>query len=798
MSATMSTSADTIRSLHGPPRLASPTPSSPPDSPSLSASGSSVSSFPSVSSSFFFSSAAASPPHEPVPHPVEETLIIPSLTLPAPLLRRKEARGPVTRLLVLGSADIATAALCVDSPDADAWVDEDGFRVLRMETGWRDPSGDGAESDSASRCNIELVALGEDIHQFDVHATANRILTPFRRIAALLAPPLLSSAHEEEELLTALLAGPEVPLYTALLVVPPSFSSNTASTSASVSNSAPPLADIAIDAIPESLRRLVPVICLVPEPAPPPPPNPPPSREDADANAVEGEDPNDSVDTIPPLDLDLDLDLDTAPAPSSALDGPPTARPPHQAYLHPGTDDEPPTLPPQTGTQHNAYTPSALRHALRLSYSPPPSAPAPGARDLRTAAAVCFVRWWRAGGGDPYARAASPRHRHSFLIPSQSPFQSFQSQVESRSQSRQIECQSQAHSPPHPRLVAHLPPHQRQLTEKPYPLSTTIPTTATMPPLMTTTSTPALRLLKTDLHDPLHLPSIFALVRDVVKAWSFSPTFAASGASPRDERGYDTEKRWWRVGLGAAFRARRGGTGRGGFGEEGGRRWGGWGREGTDGEGEGKGRKDADEAIRRRVLVAPSRHAPCPPPVVADHSRRLCQRAAPSIAAYRTLGMGRSIDVCSRLRGRRGVGEVGEELEEVGEELEGGDAESPRDDGWDGRGRSVERHVDVCRLFSEPRFSVRFYPGLGVGVPAISDSIYIDTRLSPLDLTCFFRSPSRVFTVPSPRFNPRRTAMYHTPASIASPHSLLTHACRFEGQGWRPSSCSSVSVNSHL
>ncbi|KAJ7839245.1 hypothetical protein B0H14DRAFT_2588096 [Mycena olivaceomarginata] len=300
MEATMSTSAGTIRTIQA--RL-SPTHSpfqSPPDSPSLSASGSSVSSFPSASSSFF-NSAAASPPHEPVPHPVEETLIIPSLTLPA-LIRANQLQGPVTRLLVLGPPDVATAALFVDNPDAldpNAWVYEDGFRVLRMSTEWREHTdNDSNDNDSNSeRWNIELVALGEDVHQLDIAAIEDRILAPFRSVVALLAPPLLSSAHEE--LLTALLMDHDVPLYTALLVVSPSLpasthpSSSNASLSASncvtldsalpsiappnsssnvsISDSAPdpPAPTPEVD-IPETLRRLVPVIVLVPNPEPTP------------------------------------------------------------------------------------------------------------------------------------------------------------------------------------------------------------------------------------------------------------------------------------------------------------------------------------------------------------------------------------------------------------------------------------------------------------------------------------------------------------------------------------------------
>ncbi|KAJ7838991.1 hypothetical protein B0H14DRAFT_3458943 [Mycena olivaceomarginata] len=213
------------------PRLLPP---SPPDSLSVSASGASVSSFPSVSSSFLFSSAAASPPHEPVPHPVEETLVIPSLTLPALLIRLKQVQGLLTRLLVLGSPDVATTALFGANPDAldlNARVHEDAFR---------------------------LVALGEAIH-LEILAAENRILTSFRRIPAILGPPLLSFTHEEE-LLMPLLAGPEVPLYTALLV---------------------------------TLRRLVPVIFLAQEPAPPSIQSHPPSDTDADEDELE--DPNDTT-----------------------------------------------------------------------------------------------------------------------------------------------------------------------------------------------------------------------------------------------------------------------------------------------------------------------------------------------------------------------------------------------------------------------------------------------------------------------------------------------------------------------
>ncbi|KAJ7349631.1 hypothetical protein DFH08DRAFT_1079049 [Mycena albidolilacea] len=563
----MSTSAGMMRTIHA--RL-SPTHSpiqSPPDSPSLSASGSSVSSFPSASSSFF-SSAAASPPHEPVPHPVEETLIIPSLTLPALLIRPKQLQGPLTRLLVLGPPDIATVALFVDNPDAldpNAWVYEDGFRVLRTSTEWREHTD--SDNDSNERWNIELVALGEDIHQLDVAAIEDRILAPFRSVASLLAPPLLSSAHEEE-LLTSLLMGHEVPLYTALLVVSPSRSASThpsssnASLSASnsvtqdsalpstaphisstnvsvssVSNSAPdPLAptpsEMEVD-IPETLRRLVPVIVLVPDPEPTP--SPAHHRRDRSRSHSRSRSPT-NADTD--LDMDMDFGADHAadpndttvalPASASAsglgLDVPPTARlptrPSHAArertVTYPRATTTADFTSPSTAlTSTHTHTPSTLRGALRP----------PALRVLRAAAAARFVRWWRAGGVDPYAADPHPaRHRHP-----------------------------RAHRPPHDASAPASPlrlavPLQRaekaplplvvRLTEKPQ---------APFPP-----SPPFARVhVQPYAHaDPLHLPSLLALVRDVVRAWA--------GVGVRGEGDGDADGEGKRGGKGTVKGWRRG------------------------------------------------------------------------------------------------------------------------------------------------------------------------------------------------------------------------------------------------
>ncbi|KAK7007586.1 hypothetical protein R3P38DRAFT_2792368 [Favolaschia claudopus] len=261
-----STSLDSIRTIHLPLNHgSSSSPSaSPPSSPSSPAS--SVSSFPSVSSSFFFSSAAASPPHPHSEHQgvqhegegVEETLIIPSLALPAPLLiqrlppphtrthtlvplsnrhrpskSRRSIDGPTTRLLVIGDVDAVAAALLPAHPhhhrESDVWAsageeeDEDGSRILRF-------SGDPA---------IELVALGGDVSKIDFPRLHHRLLRPFHRLARVLAPPSSSSFppfksrssldldeeveqdDDDDELLTSLLLSPESPLYTALLVCPP-------------------------------------------------------------------------------------------------------------------------------------------------------------------------------------------------------------------------------------------------------------------------------------------------------------------------------------------------------------------------------------------------------------------------------------------------------------------------------------------------------------------------------------------------------------------------------------------------
>lgn len=180
----VSTSTSTIRALHPrqehhvssvsvaasasqPSSPRSTTLLSPPDSPSES-----VSSLPSVGSSFFFSSAAASPPHS---HPQSDHakesaqgLIIPSLILPEALPRPTQygkTLGDI-RLLVIGDAVddhslVSSLVLAdnedvVDTSDWEAISDSEGF-VLRASTDWIEhKDAHGLEKFEPSR-NVELV-----------------------------------------------------------------------------------------------------------------------------------------------------------------------------------------------------------------------------------------------------------------------------------------------------------------------------------------------------------------------------------------------------------------------------------------------------------------------------------------------------------------------------------------------------------------------------------------------------------------------------------------------------------------
>ena len=147
---------------------------SPPDSPLPSPSTSdSISSLPSVSSSFFFSSAAASPPHSAQrnhdDHEEELTgLVIPSLTLPSPL-KRSSSYGQTIgnlRLLVVGSskehARSIIEALLDDNEDVvevGLWSRED---VLSASTDWIEKKDAHGLERYEGRENVEFVCVCDD------------------------------------------------------------------------------------------------------------------------------------------------------------------------------------------------------------------------------------------------------------------------------------------------------------------------------------------------------------------------------------------------------------------------------------------------------------------------------------------------------------------------------------------------------------------------------------------------------------------------------------------------------------
>ncbi|RDX52447.1 hypothetical protein OH76DRAFT_1345103 [Lentinus brumalis] len=209
-----------------------------------SPSGDSVSSFPSVSSSFLFSSGPTTPPH-PGHSEVEDEgelgdsmsgLVIPSLTLPSPS-RRPTPYGQTlgdVRLLLLGprGTDLAAIAsqLVDDNEDVvevGLWEedrDESGIirgkrkEILRVSTHWvehRDMHG--LEHVEPAR-NVELVQLPP----YDVYSEAESIVdrvlpvihTPFREVASI-----ISQDHPPTGALAHLFSSPGSPLYTALVLV---------------------------------------------------------------------------------------------------------------------------------------------------------------------------------------------------------------------------------------------------------------------------------------------------------------------------------------------------------------------------------------------------------------------------------------------------------------------------------------------------------------------------------------------------------------------------------------------------
>jgi hypothetical protein len=191
-----STSTSTIRTLHAPSEItANPIPPSQPSSPRSSALPSlqnspseSLSSLPSVGSSFFFSSAAASPPrsqpqHDHARDSSTQGLIIPFLTLPAPL-RRPTAFGKTLgdlKLLVIGNGaddrELVSGLLLDDNEDIvdiSGWEDFEHGSILRASTDWiehRDAHG--LEKFEPAK-NVEIITLArrefDDSVRHNMHA----------------------------------------------------------------------------------------------------------------------------------------------------------------------------------------------------------------------------------------------------------------------------------------------------------------------------------------------------------------------------------------------------------------------------------------------------------------------------------------------------------------------------------------------------------------------------------------------------------------------------------------------------
>ncbi|KAF7305610.1 hypothetical protein HMN09_00814200 [Mycena chlorophos] len=514
----LSTSADTIRSLnpglpqrsplpvHPSPRLPSPSPG--PSSPSASPASSLLSldydyddsnlDLDSVSSSFFFSSAAASPGpgpmyphhhhHHPQPaqaHALAGELVIPSLTLPAPLLEKPQLRGRrntnksgsavVARFLVVGSGsgDGPLSGGTVSQEDSDQ-----GWRVAseEIEHGCRRCvlRRDGSDGDDSEE--IELVLVGSQLTN-DSDLTPH-ILHPFRLLARVLhSPPSTldldsEQAEEDRELVLALLASDASPLYTALLVVPPAT---------------PELSDIDA-AVPQSVRRLVPV-AILDIPKPPQAPAPAPAEPQPIVSSL-------SSPGLTPgaAEVSADAEAEVAPSPAepsslssslfvfdnddcSSLGGlvsPPAPAPTEAAESGSSASsaaDLPAAITAQTITESEKQVQAADKEDVGLDLVLPSRAKIAA---LRRDAAGLFLDWWA------LARRPSSRYHHY------TPTHHLHHQLP------QMPSSSAAPS----------------LSARSKPRSQARPTRKTL-----VRSRPSVSVV-----DPLHLPSLLRLVRDVVVA----------------------------------------------------------------------------------------------------------------------------------------------------------------------------------------------------------------------------------------------------------------------------------------
>ncbi|KAH9077825.1 hypothetical protein EDB83DRAFT_2636489 [Lactarius deliciosus] len=213
-------------------------PSSPRSSalPSPPGSPDSISSFPSLSSSFFFSSAAASPPyahaHIEQDRELTQGLIIPSLALPA-ALRQPTPYGKTLGdvcLLALDSADPAASPLAdillegnEDVVDVGPSEVTNHGLVIRASTDWIEHNdAHGLEKFEPTR-NVEILDVSRLASTGETDNAIASILSiihePFQDVLQVIDPTCPPST-----LLSNLVSSPASPLYTALVVFSPSLS----------------------------------------------------------------------------------------------------------------------------------------------------------------------------------------------------------------------------------------------------------------------------------------------------------------------------------------------------------------------------------------------------------------------------------------------------------------------------------------------------------------------------------------------------------------------------------------------
>ncbi|KAJ7054775.1 hypothetical protein C8F01DRAFT_1161371 [Mycena amicta] len=398
---------------------------------------------------------------------------------------------------------------CISEEDDD----EGGYKVLRL------------TPEDKDREAIDLVFVAEDMQELSTHVPAitSLILQPFRSLASVLRSPSAMPIHpeddddDEDDLISALLASDASPLYTALLVMSVSGSDEQRrgqEHGQGQDNEGK---------MPDALRRLVPVLVLdqplnqgdkhsaraayspprpssSPSPSPSPPPPHPLANPGEDAPHV---DPN-PIATIPvspasPSLFSFEGDGDpgddalvspSAPAPSAATTSSTStatssASDPDGDHDAPALPDEDPDPEPPLATTRPLITIHDNTHDP-LPKPDQSTFPFPGLtphkiRELRRDAAGLFVDWWDAEASVNARGARHAKAYDAFYLPHSrtNPPSSIASASASatRSTSRKQRHRHHGHH------------HHSPWPFTPYSVNVT---------------------------DPLHLPSLLRLVRDVV------------------------------------------------------------------------------------------------------------------------------------------------------------------------------------------------------------------------------------------------------------------------------------------